>query len=90
MDQCFSLLRLKGHWLLYFDDWRGAPSSYQCLAPRSIEAHRQIERSLWCRHPVGILVGARAFVLEIEIEGAVRVKAEQLLTAKRLSGLCGR
>jgi hypothetical protein len=67
-EQSFSLLRLQGRWLLYLDDRRGIPLAGQRLAFRCIDPHREVEWSLRRWQPIGLLVGTRAFALEIEIE----------------------
>ena len=65
---------------------RRVPFTGQRIALRCIETHGEVERPFRCRQPVRLLVGAGALVLEIEVEGAVRVVFEriQLLTANRL------
>src|SRR6516165_8331884 len=43
------------------------------LRLRGVGAHRQIERRLRTRKPVGLLVRPRTFVLKIKVERPVRV-----------------
>jgi hypothetical protein len=45
---------------------RCGPLTFQRLEFRPVEPHNHEERSIGCRQPVGLLVGARGLVLHIE------------------------
>jgi hypothetical protein len=62
-------------------DRRRTPFSGERGRLRRVKAHGQVEWSFRRRQPVGFLVLARAFVLEIEVERAVRVELERHPTA---------
>jgi hypothetical protein len=51
-------------------------SEHRSCKKKRIEPHREVERPFRRREPVRLLVGARASVLEIQVEGAVRVVFE--------------
>ena len=69
----FELLCLKRCRPLNFLDGRRIPFASQRLGLRAIETHAQVERPLRRGQPVGFLILAPAFILEIRIERAVCV-----------------
>src|SRR5215510_1167976 len=75
------LLTRNSHEGFRLRDWRRVPFAGECLGPRRVEAHGQVERPLWCRQPVGRLVLTWIVVLEIEIQRAIRAIAERHPTA---------
>src|SRR6516225_6580554 len=61
--------------------WRRIPLTSERLRFRGIDTHGQVERPFWRWKPVGLLVGAGTFVLEIEVERSVSVVLEWHPTA---------
>jgi hypothetical protein len=58
-------------------DWRRVPFAGERVGLRGVKTHSQVERSLRRGKPVGFLVGTRTFILEIEVERAIRVDLER-------------
>src|SRR5262245_39506229 len=59
-----------------FCDGRRVPAASEPLRLWAVETHGEIEWPLRCREPVGFLVLARAFILEIEVQGAIGIIVE--------------
>jgi hypothetical protein len=63
-----SLLGLKRCRPSVFDNWWWIPLAGQCLRFRCIEAHGEVEGSLWSRQPVTFQIATRRLVLKIDVE----------------------